>query len=89
MNMIILIHVLIAVSSVVAATVLALSPSRTKLRVSATLIALTLISGTYLVISLRTPLLHACLEGLAYLGVAMTGVTIGYRRLAHETEPIE
>ena len=82
--MILLLHVIIALSSIITTTVLAFSPSRMKMRISYALIALTLVSGTYLVISTHSPLVSSCLSGLAYLAVALSGVVIGYRRLAAE-----
>lgn len=85
--MIILIHVIIALSSIVATTALAFMPSKTKMKVSYTLIALTLISGTYLVVSMHSPLLSSCLTGLGYLAVALSGVGVGVYRLATGKQP--
>ena len=84
-NMIVLMHVLIALSSIAMTTVFAASPSKWKLRCSAALIALTLGSGTYLVLSTHSPLLSSCLAGLAYLAVALAGVVVGAYRLSRKT----
>ncbi|HVW22929.1 MAG TPA: hypothetical protein VHB51_00335 [Candidatus Saccharimonadales bacterium] len=72
--MIILLHVLCALSSLVATTWAAFAPSKTKLRVGYSLTAMTLASGTYLVISLHAPLLSSCETGLIYLSLAMAGL---------------
>lgn len=80
--MILLIHVIIALTSIASTTYLAFSPSRAKFYASYVLIGLTLATGTYLVISLHAPMLKTCLSGLAYLAVALAGVAVGYRRFA-------
>ena len=72
--MIILLHVLIALSSVAFTTYLYLRPSKGKFYVSYGLIAATLGSGTYLVVSSGSPLLSSCMTGLLYLGVVLTGI---------------
>jgi len=81
-SMILLAHITIALSSICLTTALAFWPSLFKLRLSAGLIGLTLATGTYLVISMHSPLLSACMTGLLYLVVALAGVSVGYRRLA-------
>ena len=65
--MIILIHVILAVSSLVFASSVLLSPSRNKLRASYGLIAATLVSGTYLIASTQTNILKTCVTGLVYI----------------------
>lgn len=85
MGMILLSHIIIALSSLVMSTVSAFWPSRTKVYATAGLIAATLASGTYLVISTQTPLLHVCMTGLVYLGLASSGVIVAVRRLAAAT----
>ena len=80
--MLILAHVLVALCSIVLSTLGAFKPSRRLLAVSYSLIALTLASGTYLVISLHTPMLRACATGLTYLAAALSGVVIAHYRLA-------
>lgn len=82
--MILIAHIIIALSSLIATTALAFAPSRLKMRLSGVLIALTLGSGTYLVISTHSPLLQSCISGLVYLGVALSGVGVGYYRLARQ-----
>lgn len=86
LTMIVLIHVLIALSSIVTTTLLAIFPSKRKLVVSYSLIAATLASGTYLVISTHQPILKSCVTGLAYLGVVMFGLAISYYRISRQQQ---
>jgi hypothetical protein len=81
--MIVLAHVLIAISSIIATSVLAIFPSRPKLYTSYSLIAATLGSGTYLVISTHQPILKSCITGLVYLGIVMFGLAVSHYRMAH------
>jgi hypothetical protein len=79
--MIVLLHVLIALSSIAFTTYLYFRPSKGKFYASYGLIAATLASGTYLVVSSHSPLLSSCVTGLFYLGIVGVGVTAAYYRL--------
>lgn len=79
--MIILIHVIIALASIVATSFAGLSPSSARLRMGGWLITATFATGTYLVLHLHVPLVQACESGLAYLAVAAAGMLVGYYRL--------
>lgn len=68
-----ILHITIALVSVGFATFLYFSPTIAKLYASYGLVALTLLSGTYLVISTGSPILKSCLTGLVYT-LAMTVV---------------
>ncbi len=63
------IHILIASTSLIFSTFLFFSPSQTKLKTSYSLVALTFITGTYLVLTTHSNLLQTCLTGLVYLGI--------------------
>lgn len=80
--MIVLLHVLIALSSVACTTYLYIRPSKRKFYGAYGLIGATLASGTYLVTSTHSPLLSSCVTGLIYLGVVSFGVLAASRRLA-------
>lgn len=67
--MIVLLHVLIALTSIGFTTYLYCRPSKRKFYASYSLIAATLASGTYLVISTHAPMLSSCTTGLLYLGI--------------------
>ncbi len=72
--MILLIHIVIAISSVVYTIYLFLSPSRAKLRYSYLLVALTFVSGGFLVFAKPASLTQTCVTGLAYLAVMAVGI---------------
>lgn len=80
--MIVLLHVLSALTSMVLATYTAIVPSRLRLRISYGLVGFTLISGTYLAVSLHTHILATCMTGLFYTGFVLVGITSAHRRLA-------
>ncbi len=82
--MILLMHILIALSSIVASGVAALAPTRIKLSLTYGLIGATLASGTYLVVSHPVHLTRTCLTGLVYLGVVMVGTLAAERSLARQ-----
>ena len=82
--MILLIHIIVALSSIIASTASFLRPSKAKLRLTYGLTLLTLATGTYLVWSTHSPLLSSCITGLLYLGVVLSGVLAAWRKLAHE-----
>jgi len=86
--MIVLAHVLIALSSVLYTSYLFLRPSKAKFYVSYGLIGLTLASGTYLVVSTHSRLLPACEAGLLYLGVVLAGLISAHYRLANASDKL-
>lgn len=79
--MIILIHVCIALSSILWTTLLFLSPSRRKFLVNYALIGATFASGTYLVIATHSRLLPACIAGITYLTAVTVGTVLAHVRL--------
>lgn len=80
--MIIVLHVAIALASLVWATIGYIRPNNTNLRASYALIALTFITGFYLVWSEPAQMLRTCLSGITYLAVATTAVLLTRRKLA-------
>lgn len=78
-----LLHIIIALTSIIYSTVMVLSPSARKLRVNYALIALTLTTGTYLVVSTHAALLSSCVSGLCYLAVVLLGTVATRRKLVH------
>lgn len=79
--MIVLIHVLIALSSIVMTTAAYIAPTERKLHTNYFLIAATLISGTYLVVSTHSGLISACTTGLAYLSIVSVGTAFARQKL--------
>lgn len=80
--MIILLHVIIAITSLVSTTLSAFLPSKRRVYLSYVLIGLTLATGTYLVVTLHSTLLSVCETGLTYLAIALSGVGVAQYRLA-------
>lgn len=72
--MALILHIVIALASIAWTAYVFFVPSKARLELSYALVALTLTTGTYLVWSLHTPLLHACMSGLIYLAVVLSGI---------------
>jgi hypothetical protein len=81
--MVVLIHVVIALLSMVSATSTLIKPTKTKLQASYRLVAATFISGIYLVVSTHSNLLSACMAGLVYLGGVSAALAAARHRLVH------
>lgn len=83
--MLIVLHVIAALSSLVATTFAVVWPSARNLRVGVWLTAFTTASGTILIALNHTHMLSACASGLTYLGFALSGLLVSRHRLAHAT----
>ena len=87
MSIILLTHIIIALSSLVVASIVFFKPSIKKIGVSYGFIIGTVASGTALLIANPSSILHTCLSGLFYLTV-VTLVTIAthvrMRKLAEQ-----
>lgn len=86
--MIILIHVIIAVSSMAIASLAFFHPTIKKLIASYGLIIATVASGTFLLISYPGSILRGCLAGLAYLVVITAATAATHVRLRRAEENI-
>ena len=80
--MILIIHILVAVSSLIWTGVVYFYPSKSRLRVAYTLVALMLLTGFYLVLSKPAHMTQTCIEGLIYLGVVSFGIVSARNKLA-------
>lgn len=87
--MFVLLHVVIALSSIVYTSYLFISPTKRNFQVTYALIGLTLASGTYLVISKPAHIMSACESGLAYIGVVLFGLIAAQYRLVHSKTYID
>jgi hypothetical protein len=83
--MLVLLHVLIALSGLIYTGYVYLSPSKHKIYGASALIAATLISGTVLVFATHASLISACMTGLLYLGITSIGLAAAYKKLAQES----
>ncbi len=81
--MILLLHIIIALASIAYTTYTYITPSTNRLRIAYSLVAATLISGTYLVVSTHSPLLSSCVTGLVYLMFISVGIIAASRKLKH------
>ena len=82
--MLVVLHVGIALASLIYAGYVFFSPSKAKLYGAYALVAATLASGTALVIATHTSLLSVCATGLLYLGVVSAGLIASHRKLAKQ-----
>lgn len=80
--MIIILHVVIALTSMLVGAVLYTHPVRALFRAQYLLVAATIGSGSYLVISSGTHLLESCVMGLAYLAVVTYGLVLARRKVS-------
>ena len=84
MLMILIAHIIIAITSLVLSSLSFLKPSQAKIKGSYIMLALTMISGTVLVYLTPGHILESCLVGLAYVGTTLVLVISANRKLATE-----
>jgi len=84
--MIVLIHVVIALSSIVMATYGVFRPSKKSLHINYGLIGLTFASGTIVALTYHVGLVKTCSDGLIYLAVVTSGVLVSSKKLAKEKQ---
>jgi hypothetical protein len=82
MNMILVLHIAIALISLIYTGYVYFAPSHNKLRASYTMAALTAASGTWLIISNPTHMAESCLTGITYLAIIFYGIHLANRKLA-------
>lgn len=80
--MILPIHIIAALGGLLWSTAALVAPSRSKIQATYCLTLLTIASGTYLVITQHSSILHGCLTGLVYTGFTTSGALAGSYRLA-------
>lgn len=82
-------HITVALTSVLLSSYSFFLPSINKLRIAYGLVAMTLISGTWLVIAAHVPILSGCLSGLVYVGIVLVGLVPARYKLAKQTQQLE
>jgi hypothetical protein len=80
--MILITHIFFALITVAIATYNLFTPTAYKLKVTYLLLAGTIISAVALIFTRHVDLGHACLTGIAYVGLVSAGVVLTKRRLA-------
>ena len=78
--MLLVIHIAVALTSLIIAGVLLARPSRALVRVQLGLIGGTLLSGVVLVVE-GASLLHLCVSGLVFTSLSVVAVVVAARRL--------
>jgi hypothetical protein len=84
-----IIHVIIALSSIGLTTYAYLRPSSRVLRGAYGAIGLTIASGVYLVVVMPSHMLQACMSGLLYLGFVSIGIIAARSRLARRQAALD
>lgn len=80
--MLLLLHILTALTSVGFTVYLYFSPSTAKLRVSYGLLAGTISTGTVLVVVTHSPILQSCITGLSFVGISLVGILLTKHKMA-------
>ena len=80
--MILISHILIALTSVAYATYVFFRPSLTKLGISYGLVGLTVASGTYLIVNAQGHMIESCTMGLLYIAGVSFAMVKAHARLA-------
>lgn len=80
--MAILLHVLIALSSIVYTGYVYLNPTKSRFYTSYILVGITLATGTGLVLAAPSHMMSACMTGIVYLGFITLGLVFAHRKLA-------
>lgn len=84
MSLLLISHIIIALTGIGITTILLISPSKRKLNLSAIFLAGTLTTGTILVISSPAHMLQSCVMGILYTAFVVGGIAIAKKRLAKE-----
>lgn len=87
--MVILLHVIIALTSITIATLAFFKPSVKKLALSYGFIVATAASGTYLLVTTPSHIVESCLMGLFYatlISIATIAAQVKLRKLVEVTE---
>lgn len=83
--MLLITHILIALSGLAVAGLALLKPSSAKINASYGLLISTIVSGVLLIVIAHASILHTCISGLTFTALMYTGIAAATRRLAAET----
>jgi hypothetical protein len=84
--MVILLHVIAALSSIALSGYSVIRPQKSRIRLSYILVGFTLGSGTYLIVSQHARMLQTCISGLVYLAFNFSCLTFAVHRLNQAKE---
>jgi hypothetical protein len=82
--MVLILHVLCALFSIGLAALAFFMPSKLKIRLSQTLVLLTLSSGIYLVASAHANMISVCISGLIYIIIVSFEIVYANNKLTGE-----
>jgi hypothetical protein len=82
--MVLLFHIAIALASVAFSTYLYFRPTNAKFYTAYGMVGLTVLSGSYLIITTGTNILKTCLTGLAYIGAVSFVLAAARKKFASE-----
>ena len=80
--MILVIHILVAISSLIYTGYVYFYPSKSKLNIAYGLVAVMLLTGFYLILSKPAHITQTCIEGLVYLAIVSYGLISARHKLA-------
>mgnify|MGYP001611922759 CR=1 FL=1 len=80
--MALILHIIIALVSIIYTSYVFISPSKMKLYASYALAGLTLVSGSVLLITKPSHLVQSCIMGLVYLGFVIFALVSARHKLA-------
>lgn len=84
MPSILILHIILAVTSLIFTGILIIRPSKNKINGTFLLFLGTLATGTYMIFTLNVNILVTCLEGLAFMAVILGGIAIAKKRMAKQ-----
>ena len=87
--MLLVLHIIAALSGIVMTTFSFLSPSPGRIRFSYGLVMLTIASGTVIIVKDHLSILSVCLSGLLYIGFTVSGLIAASHRLAKQAQNID
>jgi hypothetical protein len=79
-----LVHITIAILSLVWATITVFKPSVAKLRISYGMTAGVVVTGALLVVANHTVIVQACTSGLTYLAISLTLTMVSRHKLVRQ-----
>ncbi len=86
--MVLVMHIIVALGSIFAASIAFLKPSMSKLYIAYFLTGAMLVSGGYLLLHNTSHLFEACVVGLTFLAIISYEIISAKRRLALESRTI-
>ncbi len=84
--MILVLHIIFALLGILLTTLSLLAPSLKKIRMSYYLVGLTVVTGSYIIVTKHLSIKSVCLSGLLYIGFTVSCLIAASRKLAHQAQ---